>query len=253
MKVLSWAQTDVGRKRDHNEDSFGCYDELQLYIVADGMGGHAAGEMASSIAVQSLHEAVLEHREMLEEKEPPTGPIEDWPVAKMFSDALRKACGDIFHKAQSSRELAGMGTTTTAALFHAGYAFFAHVGDSRAYMLREGRILQLSEDHSLVNEQLKAGIITEEQARNSRFKNIITRSVGVEEDVPVDLIAVEVKANDAFVMCSDGLANLVTDLEIGESVTENFFQRVPEILIGMANDRGGDDNITVVVNFVQEV
>lgn len=253
MQVLSWAQTDVGRKRDHNEDSFGCYDELQLYIVADGMGGHAAGEMASSISVQSLHEAVLEHRDLLEAKEPPTGPIEEWPVPKMFSDALRKACGDIFHKAQENRELSGMGTTTTALLFHAGYGFIAHVGDSRAYMLREGRILQLSEDHSLVNEQLKAGIITEEQARNSRFKNIITRSVGVEEDVPVDLIAVEVKPNDAFVMCSDGLANLVTDLEIGETVTENFFQRVPEILIGMANDRGGDDNITVVVNYVQEV
>ncbi len=253
MKILSWAQTDVGRKRDHNEDSFGCYDDIQLYIVADGMGGHAAGEMASSISVQSLHDEVLAHKDLLEAKTAPDGPIEDWPIPKMFSDALRKACGDIFHKAQSNRELAGMGTTTTALLFHAGYAFIAHVGDSRAYMLREGRILQLSEDHSLVNEQLKAGIITEEQARNSRFKNIITRSVGVEEDVPVDLIAVEVKANDAFIMCSDGLANLVTDLEIGETVTENFFQRVPEILIGMANDRGGDDNITVVVNFVQEV
>lgn len=253
MKILSWAQTDVGRKRDHNEDSFGCYDDLQLYIVADGMGGHAAGEMASSISVQSIYDEVLANRSLLESSTAPDGPIEDWAVPKMFSDALRKACGDIFHKAQSERELSGMGTTTTALLFHAGYAFIAHVGDSRAYMLREGRILQLSEDHSLVNEQLKAGIITEEQARTSRFKNIITRSVGVEEDVPVDLIAVQVQPRDAFVMCSDGLANLVTDLEIGETVTENFFQRVPELLIGMANDRGGDDNITVVVNFVQEV
>ncbi len=253
MKILSWGQTDVGRKRDHNEDNFGCYDDLKLYIVADGMGGHAAGEMASSIAVQSIHEEVQGRRETIEAEPAYDGPIEEASVPRMFSEAVRTACGNIFTKAQSSREFNGMGTTTTALLFHGPYAFVAHVGDSRAYLLREGRILQLSEDHSLVNEQLKAGIITEAQARTSRFKNIITRSVGVEEDVPVDLIAVELQERDAFVMCSDGLANLVTDLEIGETVTENFFRKVPELLIDMANDRGGDDNITVVVNFVQEL
>jgi protein phosphatase len=253
MKILSWGMTDVGRKRDHNEDNFGCYDDLKLYLVADGMGGHAAGEMASSIAVQSVHAQVEKQRELIADGKTYEGPIEESPVPKLLSEAVRIACGDIYQKAQSGREFAGMGTTTTALLFHGAHAYVAHVGDSRAYLLREGRILQLSEDHSLVNEQLKAGIITESQARSSRFKNIITRSVGVEEDVPVDLLAVELKERDTFVLCSDGLANLVNDLEIGETVTENFFRRVPELLIDLANNRGGDDNITVVVAFVQEL
>lgn len=253
MKILSWGITDVGRKRDHNEDNYGCIDELNLYVVADGMGGHAAGEMASSIAVESIEGAVRKHEDVIAPDAVYDCPVEESPVPKMLSEAVRGACGDIFHKAQSSRELGGMGTTTTTLLFHGKHAFVAHVGDSRAYLLRNGKILQLSEDHSLVNEQLKAGIITEAQARTSRFKNIITRSVGVEEDVAVDLIAVEIQKNDAYVLCSDGLANLVSDLEIGETVSENFFRRVPELLVDMANTRGGDDNITVVVAFVKEV
>jgi protein phosphatase len=253
MKILSWGLTDVGRKRDHNEDSFGCFDDLNLYVVADGMGGHAAGEMASSIAVKSIETLMREQADLLAPDQGYDGPVEDSPVPRLLSDSVRQACGDIYRKAQTQRELGGMGTTTTTLLLHGPYAFVAHVGDSRAYLLRGGRILQLSEDHSLVNEQLKAGIITEDQARNSRFKNIITRSVGVEEDVAVDLIAVEAKAHDAYILCSDGLANLVTDLEIGEAVNENFFRRVPEILVDLANGRGGDDNITVVVAFIQSM
>jgi len=252
MKILSWGMTDVGRKRDHNEDNFGCFDDLKLFVVADGMGGHAAGETASRLAVHNIEQKVREGRDILDGSPCYEGPVEDSPIPRLLSDAVRSACGQIFQHAQSARELGGMGTTTTTVLLHGKHAFVAHVGDSRAYLLRGGRILQLSEDHSLVNEQLKAGIIPEEQARTSRFKNIITRSVGVEEDVPVDLIAVEIQPDDAFVICSDGLANLVTDIEIGEAVAENFFRRVPEVLIDLANERGGDDNITVVVLYVQE-
>jgi len=253
MKIMSWGLTDVGRKRDHNEDNYGSYDDLLLYVVADGMGGHAAGERASGIAVETIEKRVRDQAEVVAPDASYDGPVEESPVPKLLSDAVRAACGDIYNTAQAERELGGMGTTTTALLFHGQHAFVAHVGDSRAYLIRNGRILQLSEDHSLVNEQLKAGIISESQARTSRFKNIITRSVGVEEDVAVDLIAIEAKANDAYVLCSDGLANLVTDLEIGETVAENFFRRVPELLVDMANARGGDDNITVVVGYVKEL
>ena len=161
MKIQSWGMTDVGRKRDHNEDSYGCYEDLQLYVVADGMGGHAAGEMASRISVESIHSIVGESSDVIDPGKTYDGPVEDSPVPKMLSDALRTACGNIFHKAQAEREYNGMGTTTTCLLFHGKHAFVAHVGDIRAYLMREGRILQLSEDHSLVNEQLKAGIITE--------------------------------------------------------------------------------------------
>ncbi|MBN2359822.1 MAG: Stp1/IreP family PP2C-type Ser/Thr phosphatase [Deltaproteobacteria bacterium] len=253
MKILSWGMTDVGRKRDHNEDNYGCFDDMKLYVVADGMGGHAAGEMASSIAVRTIEQRMIAGRDVIDPNAVYGGPIEESPVPKLLADAVREACSEIFRKAQTAREYGGMGTTTTALLFHGKHAFVAHVGDSRAYLLRHGKILQLSEDHSLVNEQLRAGIITEAQARTSRFKNIITRSVGVEEDVAVDLVAVETQQHDTYVLCSDGLANLVNDLEIGETVTENFFRQAPELLVDMANGRGGDDNITVVVAYVQEM
>lgn len=250
FRVYSWGATDVGMKRDHNEDSYLLAPDLSLYTVADGMGGHAGGEMASSISVRTVEKHVRANKATIDPNVHHEGPVEKSPVAKLLSDAVRGACSAVFGKSQQVRELQGMGTTTTAILFHDKHAFVAHVGDSRAYLVRDGHILQLSEDHSLVNEQLKAGLITEAQARQSRFKNIITRSVGFDNDVEVDMIAVEVKPGDAYIMCSDGLSNLVTDPEINDVVSDNFLHRVPETLIDMANARGGDDNCTVVVAFV---
>jgi PPM family protein phosphatase len=250
FRVYSWGATDVGMKRDHNEDSYLLAPDLHLYIVADGMGGHAGGEMASSISVRAVEKHVRAEKNVIDPNTHHEGPIERSPVARLLSNAVRDACNQVFQKSQQVRELQGMGTTTTAILFHDKHAFVAHVGDSRAYLIRDGRILQLSEDHSLVNEQLKAGLITEAQARQSRFKNIITRSVGFDADVEVDMIAVEVKAGDAYLMCSDGLCNLVTDPEVNDVVSDNFLHRVPETLIDMANSRGGDDNCTVVVAYV---
>ncbi len=250
FRVYSWGSTDVGMKRDHNEDSYLLAPDLNLYIVADGMGGHAGGEMASGISVRTVEKHVRANKQIVDPNTVHEGPIERSPVARLLSDAVRGACNAVFQKSQQVRELQGMGTTTTSILFHDKHAFVAHVGDSRAYLIRDGRILQLSEDHSLVNEQLKAGLITEAQARQSRFKNIITRSVGFDADVEVDMIAVEVKAGDAYLMCSDGLCNLVTDPEVNDVVSDNFLHRVPETLIDMANSRGGDDNCTVVVGYV---
>ncbi|MEW5847865.1 MAG: Stp1/IreP family PP2C-type Ser/Thr phosphatase [Myxococcota bacterium] len=252
MRILGWGLTDVGMKRDHNEDSFLIREDLNLFVVADGMGGHAGGEMASSIAVKTIEEGVAQARPVIDPAVTHDVAVEKSPVAKLISDCLRKACNNIFKKAQERRELQGMGTTTIGLLFHGRHAFIAHVGDSRAYLMRDGRILQLSEDHSLVNEQLRAGLITEAQAKQSRFKNIITRSVGFEEDVAVDIIAVEYKEGDCYLLCSDGLANLVRDEEILEVVSENFLRRAPELLIELANKRGGDDNVTVVMAYVDE-
>jgi serine/threonine protein phosphatase PrpC len=143
-----------------------------------------------------------------------------------------------------------MGTTATALVLHNQSAFIAHVGDSRAYLIRHDQILQLSEDHSLVNEQLKAGLITSEQARNSRFRNIITRSIGFENDVDVDMIALEVRPRDTFLLCTDGLTTLLADQEIRDILTENYLHDVPQLLIDLANHRGGDDNITVIAVYV---
>jgi protein phosphatase len=250
LRVYSWGCTDVGMKRDHNEDSYLLAPDMNLFVVADGMGGHAGGEMASGISVRTVESHVRENKELIDPETTHEGPVEKSPVAKLLSDSVRRACKAVYDKSREVRELEGMGTTTTTMIFHNNFGFVAHVGDSRCYLMRDGRVLQLSEDHSLVNEQLKAGLITEAQARQSRFKNIITRSVGFDQDVEVDMIAVEVKSGDAFLMCSDGLCNLVTDLEMNDAVHDNFLHRAPEILVDMANSRGGDDNITVVLTYV---
>lgn len=252
LRIYSWGITDVGMRRDHNEDSYLLAPDLSLFVVADGMGGHAGGEMASGIAVRTVEQYVREHRELIDPERHHPGELQHSPVAKLLSDAVRRACHAVFSKSQQIVELQGMGTTTIATLFHDGHAFVAHVGDSRCYLMREGRITQLSEDHSLVNEQIKAGLLTEAQAKNSRYKNIITRSVGFEADVDVDMIAVPLKAGDAFLMCSDGLCNLVSDEEINDIVHDHLLHRAPEVLVDLANSRGGDDNITVVVAYAAD-
>jgi PPM family protein phosphatase len=253
LKIISYGQTDVGMRRDHNEDSYLVLDDFALYVVADGMGGHAGGEMASKLAVVTIGEFVRAEMPKVANGSNGTsfkGPIEQHPALMLLPTAVKRACAAIFQKAQEMPELQGMGTTVTGVTFIDNYAFFGHVGDSRAYLLRDGHIEQLSEDHSLVNEQLKAGLITAEQARLSRFKNIITRSVGFEEDVAVDTMVVPAKEGDMYVLCSDGLANLASEEEIRDIVYENFLRDTPRRLIELANDRGGDDNITVVVIYV---
>jgi protein phosphatase len=239
--------TDVGRRREHNEDAFLVDLEASLFVVADGMGGHAGGGTASTIAVQTIQDRVRAARAAA----PASFTAPTAADASHFPSVLRlsveAACRAIFGAAQEDPSLAGMGTTVTAALVTGRTAYVAHVGDSRCYLLRGGRIFQLSEDHSLVNEQLKAGAITEEEARQSRFRNIITRSVGFEEDVLVDVVGLELEKEDAIVLCCDGLSNLVTDSEILEIAAGTRLAEAPERLIALANERGGDDNITVIV------
>jgi protein phosphatase len=140
-----------------------------------------------------------------------------------------------------------MGTTVISLLVKDNHAFFAHVGDSRAYLIRGDLIQQISEDHSLVNEQIKAGMITPEEAKNSRYKNIITRSVGFEEEVQVDVMGLVTEPGDIFLLCSDGLANMLEDREMLELARRERFDELPKQLIALANERGGDDNITVVL------
>ncbi len=250
VKILSFGLTDVGMRRDHNEDSYLVDDDSLLYVVADGMGGHLGGEMASEMAVSTIQAVVQGDRGQLVNGRPFKGAIEQHPAFMMLPKAVKQACAAIFHKAQAEPELQGMGTTVTGMAFVDSYAFFGHVGDSRAYLIRDGRIEQLSDDHSLVNEQLKAGLITPEQARLSRFRHIITRSVGFEEDVAVDTMVVPVQEGDVYVLCSDGLANLVSQTEIRDVVFDSFLRDAPRELIALANERGGDDNITVVLAYV---
>jgi protein phosphatase len=240
------AQTDVGMKREHNEDSFLVNEDLGLYVVCDGMGGHAGGETASRLAVQTVERELLSARLRRDDPWASPAPLAETPVALALREAIEGACAAVFRASRVDAELHGMGTTCIALVCNGEQALVGHVGDSRAYLLRDGAIVQVAEDHSLVNEQVRAGLISEEEARTSRLKNIITRSVGFEEDVLVDVIGVATERGDRFLLCSDGLSNLVSNEEIGAHLGLPILAEVAPKLIALANERGGDDNITVV-------
>jgi protein phosphatase len=245
-RYRSAAQTDVGRKREHNEDSFLVNEDLGLYVVCDGMGGHAGGETASRLAVQTIERELLSAKLRPDDPFASAAPLADTPLAGALREAVEGACAAVFRTSRKNPELAGMGTTCISLLVRGGHALIGHVGDSRAYLVRDGDVHQLSEDHSLVNEQVRAGLLSEDEARQSRLKNIITRSVGFEEDVLVDVMGVETQAGDRFLLCSDGLSNLMGNEEIRDALLQNDLGDVPQKLIQLANERGGEDNITVV-------
>jgi protein phosphatase len=235
MYIYAWATSDVGRKRQHNEDSYLVDADVQLYAVADGMGGENGGEVASDLAVRAIDRHVRAQRATLHA-------ASHARVSAVVVQAIQLANRAIRHAGDLDPTLRRMGTTTTSVLFVGDRAFIGHVGDSRAYLLRAGALQQLSLDHSLVAEQVRAGLITPAQAEKSPYRNVITRSVGVAEAVDVDVSVVDLVDGDTFVLCSDGLSGLVKDHEI-----DLFLHTVPDKLVDLANERGGHDNITVVV------
>jgi len=248
MRIVSCGITDVGMKRRRNEDSYLIHDDIHLYVVADGMGGHAGGELASQIAVNSIDEVIFSTREEYD----PSGPNSSWSsfetiMQEKLKYAVRLGGKRIHERAQLEPELHGMGTTAVVLLLKANKAFVGHVGDSRVYLIRDGEISQITEDHSLVNEQIKAGLITPEAAKNFKYKNIITRSLGYQEEVEVDTQVMEVTRGDYFLLCSDGLTGLVEDDELLEMLMTMPFQVASKRMIELACERGGDDNITVAI------
>jgi PPM family protein phosphatase len=259
MKLFSCGITDIGRKRQRNEDSYLVNDKLRLYIVADGMGGHAGGEFASKIAVSTVEE-IFKGEDRVKSGVPEetyfdsatTGGDDDVEQERL-RDAILRAGNMISKRATEDPELRGMGTTATVAFFFGDKAFIAHVGDSRAYCVRNGTITQITEDHSLVHEQLKSGLITEEEARTHQLKNIITRSVGVQEEVEIDTVVWKAQTGDTYVLCSDGLSNMVSDKEIQEFVNRSPLDVAARDLVDHANEQGGEDNITLILVRVEEV
>ena len=245
-RYLCAARTDVGMKREQNEDSFLVNEDLGLYLVCDGMGGHAGGETASRLAAQIVERELLSAKLRTDDPFAAEASLAETPLAGALREAIEGACAAVFRTSRANPELAGMGTTCISLILHGAQALVGHVGDSRAYLVRDGDVHQLSEDHSLVNEQVRAGLLSEEEAKNSRLKNIITRSVGFEEDVLVDVLGLETQPGDRFLLCSDGLSNLVENEEIRDALLEHPLEDVPQVLIQLANDRGGDDNLTVV-------
>jgi serine/threonine protein phosphatase PrpC/CRP-like cAMP-binding protein len=247
-----WPASHVGRVRDHNEDAFLVDKKLNLFIVADGMGGHAAGEVASNLTVRTLRDALAAERDALHEFEKGHGGTTRTDILRLLESSVQQACSAVYAEAQKDETKRGMGTTVDALLVVGHRGFIAHVGDSRIYLFRQGSVHQLTEDHSLINELLKRGRLTREQIDKVQYKNAVTRAVGVYESVEVDVIDFDVLAGDRFLLCSDGLSGYLEDNEIPKLFEETPEGDLVQRLIDLANDRGGKDNITAVVIRVPE-
>jgi PPM family protein phosphatase len=251
LPLRFFAATDVGRVRDHNEDNFLVDKKIGLFMVADGMGGHAAGEVASAICVRTVHEELKKERELIADYlSGATGAKKVTPkdIVALLEHAVQSACLKIHEEAQIDQNKRGMGTTLSAILVLGHQGFIAHVGDSRIYMMRAGRIQQVTEDHTVFNELIKRGKLTKEQIEKVGPKaNAITRAVGVYERVDVDTLVIEVLAGDAFILASDGLTGYLDSPEELREPLALEGDAVVKKLIELANERGGKDNITTVV------
>ncbi|MDO8643763.1 MAG: Stp1/IreP family PP2C-type Ser/Thr phosphatase [bacterium] len=248
MTLLYYGLSDVGHKREKNEDSLLINDSLNLFIVADGMGGHLGGEQASRIAVKTIEEVL---KNLDEDPDATMTTDQHFDVADMkdrLKYSIQVASARVFEEAAQDPNLRGMGTTVVLLWVHDGKGYIANVGDSRAYLVRGESVRQLTTDHSLVNEQLQAGFISREDARNHKLRNIITRSVGFQEEVDTDVQEIDLEPFDRILLCSDGLTNRVDDKKILEVMErQKTARKACEKLIEKANKNGGDDNITTVV------
>ena len=245
MEILAQADTNIGRKKRSNEDTFLIDHDLRLFIVADGMGGHAAGEVASAQAVDSIQTIVSEGLMSI----PHGGGDETRKyILTLIERAVRQAGRDIHTMAERDISKRGMGTTVSLLLLTPDRGYIAHVGDSRVYLIRQDEVFQLTEDHSLIRELIKSKKITPEEAESSPYRNALTRAVGVYADVEVDLLDFEVADSDRFLLCSDGLSNYFEgEREVSEVLNDVGLKRSPERFVEIANARGGKDNITSLV------
>jgi len=248
LQVASGGATDVGMVRTNNEDSYQIVPTLQLFVLADGMGGEAHGEVASSLAV----ETVLKH--CLEGQENPAAPLvgEAKPglseKSRRLASAIHLANQKVYASAAEHAEQRGMGATLTVAWIDDMNLSVGHVGDSRVYLLRTGVLQQLTSDHSLVAEQVRRGILTASEAESSTMQNVLLRALGTQPEVEVDIEQVGLFPNDVLLLCSDGLTRMVTEPEIaGALQSEPDPQKAAEKLIRLANEGGGVDNVTAIV------
>jgi len=249
VRLEHCAKTDVGRKRRGNEDSYIVNRDLGLYVVADGMGGHAAGEVASRVAVETIEEFIRQTRSDREI----TWPFEiDEAItldANRLKTAIRIANRKVIKLPEERHEFQGMATTVVALLYSGETVYLGHVGDSRAYRLRGGELVQLTSDHSWVNEQVQSGMISQTQARTHPLRNVVTRAIGSRWDLQVDILDDTPRVGDLYILCSDGLSTMVDDEEIKRVLLSATAEPVPvcDQLIARANDAGGEDNITIIV------
>lgn len=243
MKIIASAKSDIGKVREHNEDSFLCDEDLYIFAVADGMGGHSFGEIASTLALETIRSKLTSFN----------------PSTELLQSSIQKANLEVFNKSKNNPELKGMGTTiTVCALTDNSSILIGHVGDSRAYILRENEFVQITQDHSVVAALIESGTITEEQADLHPQRSVITRALGVDQNVQIDLSEVSLETKDRILICSDGLTSMVTEDQILSNLSIGDAKTSAQNLINLANSEGGKDNITVIVidivdtNYVKE-
>jgi len=248
--------TDVGRKRAVNEDALFRDDDMGFYVVADGVGGHNKGEIASRECVDQLQMWMRGARHDLDHlvERAQTGDSDaNWEIRRLLESGVQSACYMVYGMAEMSPEKRGMSTTCSALLVRGGYAYAAHVGDSRVYRIRSHSVLQITEDHTLINYKLKHGLITLAEAERSTSKNVITRAVGHKDHVQIDTADVDTEPGDRFLLCTDGLHGYLRDEnEIVELIADDSLDSGARAAIALANQRGGRDNITAVVVEVTE-
>jgi len=230
--------TDIGKKRKHNEDALGFFnlseDEV-LAVVADGMGGHASGEVASRMAVEIIQEVYSKERM-------------EQDVLEALKSAFEVANFTILQKSLEQEDLNGMGTTATALVIKGDQTFVGHMGDSRAYLFRNATVHQLTKDHSMVSRMVEQGLLSKEEAQHHPQRNVIYKTLGVNRDADLDLVGpLSIQGDDIFLLCSDGLTNLVSDEELLKIVKKEAPEKACEKLIQLANKRGGHDNITIQI------
>ena len=251
MEIKFYAATDIGRQRDHNEDNYLVDPKLHLFVVADGMGGHAAGEVASQVAVHTVCRTVRENADVIERhRDNPESPSARQEILAVLEHAIQTTTSEVYHRAQEDPDKRGMGTTCSCLLLIGTRGFIAHVGDSRIYLLRQGQVHQITEDHSLLNELVRRGKIKREEIETSpyaKYKNAVTRAVGAYETVEADTLDFEILPGDQFLMCSDGLHAYLKDKDIKEILGAEDVSESPKDLIALANGGGGHDNITAIV------
>src|SRR5215469_7259515 len=253
VQIVSSGLSDVGRVRTNNEDSFRIVEALNLFILSDGMGGEAHGEVASAMAVDVISAYCAGEKEdsgatILEEAP------ENWnSQTRKLRNAVAQANFQIFQAAQKNPEQHGMGATITTAWLKDSRLSIAHVGDSRAYLLRSGNLQQLTNDHSLVAEQVRRGLITPQQAEESEMQSVLLRALGAHPEVEIDIDEFDLFPRDVLLLCSDGLTRMVTEPEIaGTLQAETDPEKAAQKLVDLANERGGLDNVTVIVARLQD-
>ena len=247
-KILLHGQTDIGCIRDHNEDAIAIDDNIALAILADGMGGHRGGEMASAITVSTIKDIMAEKVKLLPSGKKNNGAIYS-PESLLIQDAITQANTKVHESAEDNPQYRGMGTTVVVIMFYNNQFTVAHVGDSRLYRLRNGELKQITRDHSLMQELIERGFYTPEQARDSLNKNLVTRAIGIDSEVDIDVQEDVAMVNDIYLLCSDGVNDMLEDDLIKSTILANSddLEKAAAEIIRLANEHGGKDNISAIL------